>query len=169
METKKLFLGICLSLICSQLYSQNENVILNNTFKIQTEIVREYIINYSKSIHDINDYYLLVHDNFDSINIYLSVFVGRKDVGSLNPFAVYKYKSRRYYIFLLTDYFWPKDPLIDVNKPDFRFSEYPVWLIVLKGIDHYLLKDVKGYFSPPEAPNDVIPRFIRPVIDSISQ
>ena len=155
MENKKicyiLFFFVNFSTSC-----QSEWLTINKNILSRVNITKESIEEYSKEFYDIQDFYLLILDKKDSVSIYIGCFDSGRSIGFLDPVALYRHKSKNYYIFIPNSFNWGKDTSFQIHKPDLMFSDYPIWLLTFNGGGHKLYKGVRGYFSPPPLPKDII-------------
>lgn len=156
-----IFLFILFTVSCHR-----ERFIINSNVNSQIQNIKEELSSYSKEYPDLQDYYLIILDKKDSIIIFLGSFTSTRSVGFLDPFALFEYKAKKYYIFSPNGLKWGSDPSFQVNKPDLVLNDYPIWLITIKENKHIVKKGVRGYFSPPLPPDGLFPEFSPPVVDS---
>jgi hypothetical protein len=156
-----IFLFILFTVSCNR-----ERFILNRNINSQIQNIKEELSSYSKEYPDLQDYYLIILERNDSIIIFLGSYTSTRSVGFLDPFGLFKYKGKKFYLFFANGLKWGNDPTLQVNKPDLVLNDYPIWLIIIKENKHIVKKGVRGYFSPTLPPNGPIPEFSPPVIDS---
>jgi len=164
MGTKHIYIFFLFFLIIVSCY--RERLTINSNVNSQIQNIKKELCSYSKEFPDLQDYYLIILDKKDSINIFLGGYTSTRSVGFLEPFALFNYKAKKYYIYVTDGVKWGTDPSLQVNKPDLVLNDYPIWFITIKENKYMVKKGVRGYFSPPLPPDDVIPEFKRPVIDS---
>ena len=71
-----------------------ERLTINSNVNLQIQNIKKELCSYSKEYPDLQDYYLIILDKKDSINIYLGSYTSTRSVGFLEPFALFNYKHR---------------------------------------------------------------------------